>query len=359
LRQRTNFLIADIDRLTPIEAIEIIAEGTATSLEVARNTGLSQYEGVLWMERTKGPLAWIMSTVPYGRERRGFGQQFCRLCLATDEVPYFRRRWRLALSVACTIHRVYLEDACPSCFVPVAFHTNDFGKKLLDLHCPIVQCWSCGVDLRTFEEPSDRKAPENLLAFQGALDALIQAGRSQNLPGTHVAPHLFFEGLHIIVHMLVSNSRGARLRNMLLARSGALSLGVFGGERGQRFEGLRIGDRALILGLCATLFSPWPKAFTLACREAKVTSSYFPVYRRRPVPYWLRRELQWELFDEDYQPAAEERRAAERYLENRGIAPARNTVNRLLGVAANRKGTADRPGPRWNPRGPRKKGKNK
>lgn len=46
--------------------------------------------------------------------------QYCPACLATDRVPHFRRRWRLALDAACVEHGVRLRDGCWSCGAVVA-----------------------------------------------------------------------------------------------------------------------------------------------------------------------------------------------------------------------------------------------
>lgn len=46
---------------------------------------------------------------------RSSWMQYCPLCLASDEAPYFRRRWRLASRISCSAHGCGLRDRCPAC----------------------------------------------------------------------------------------------------------------------------------------------------------------------------------------------------------------------------------------------------
>lgn len=46
--------------------------------------------------------------------------QFCPACLASDQHPYFRRRWRHSTRISCFIHGCGLRDRCPSCHRGIA-----------------------------------------------------------------------------------------------------------------------------------------------------------------------------------------------------------------------------------------------
>lgn len=76
-----------------------------------------------------------------GRRASSTWLQFCSRCLAEDAEPYFRRRWRLAIQVACTTHRCGLRDRCPSCHNRIeAFNQTEL--------VPQHYCVRCGFDLR-------------------------------------------------------------------------------------------------------------------------------------------------------------------------------------------------------------------
>ena len=109
----------DIDKSADEEVVRVLAGKTATSLERAWSTVLSAYEGRLFESYNYyGPTPWLLPVGVYHRVRQRYGQQFCPRCLAEDEEPYYRRRWRLAFMVCCEHHRVTLCDRCPRCTSP-------------------------------------------------------------------------------------------------------------------------------------------------------------------------------------------------------------------------------------------------
>lgn len=68
--------------------------------------------------------------------------QYCPQCLADDDVPYFRRHWRLASRISCFEHGSGLRDRCPACRSGIA--SFDQGELI-----PQHFCARCGFDLRS------------------------------------------------------------------------------------------------------------------------------------------------------------------------------------------------------------------
>lgn len=324
-------------------------------MEWLATMGLSAYGGLLWPSYPpKGPLAWVMPIGRYGRRRRGHGQQFCRKCLAEDENPFFRRRWRLAFNVLCERHAIMLDDACRICGAPVEFHVGDFGKRLLDFECPITRCSNCGADLRFTAPDGDRPAPRGLLGFQSELSAMLREGWSPVMPGGGCYSFLAFEGLRCIVRLLETRSCSRRLRDLIMAREGDLPLGVSAQRPQPRFEELRLCDRSYILLWCAKIIRPWPDEFIRLCREAHVSSSYI-LFDKGVAPYWLASTVGEHLIDLNYWPSQAEWAAARIWLENAGLPVSTNSIRRLLGLShTEKKSRADGSvrTKRWNPRGP-------
>jgi len=83
---------------------------------------------------------WILPHVG-GRFDKG-RPMFCPLCLATDPVPYFRTRWRLAMNTHCEIHACLLEQECPSCRLAVWPATAYTIERFSGL--PLNFCHMCG-----------------------------------------------------------------------------------------------------------------------------------------------------------------------------------------------------------------------
>lgn len=89
-------------------------------------------------------LPWLPAAASWA-SKQSYGQQYCPMCLAGDEVPYFRLHWRLAFTTVCAEHGVLFLDRCPACAAAVQ-----------PMYCPpnvesAAICWRCGFDLRRAE----------------------------------------------------------------------------------------------------------------------------------------------------------------------------------------------------------------
>lgn len=141
----------DVDRSAPLWLVQALCQHTGTSDQVVLDTTLVSYRSRLYSRgRIAGQLRWILPIGSYGMQRKSFGLQFCPECLATDQIPYFRKPWRVALFTYCPIHQVVLHDACPACGIPVVIFRGDFGRELKDAR-PMYVCNACGYDFRKAE----------------------------------------------------------------------------------------------------------------------------------------------------------------------------------------------------------------
>jgi len=348
---RPGFLSTDVDRDPNLRLLAVLSEATATPLDRAKQTALSAYAGYLWAAHpsSRGALPWVIPISRRGRRGRNCGVQYCRRCLAEDKEPYFRRRWRLAFNVVCERHREYLRDACATCGAPVEFHAADFGVRLLPFECAIAFCPRCGADLRLDADHRMPRPKSELIEFQQTLNDALRYGWSASLPGAEPYSFLFFEGLRHVARLTVSRGRAGRLRNLLLAGRSEFAFDVNSRRSAACFEELGHGERTLAMELCAELLSAWPYGFVNACRQSRVSSSYIHLYRD-DVPYWLHRELKWELNDLDYSATPDERFAAAEFLRRRGLAVNDYAVAKLLGTRRPT-GASDPADSRWNPRG--------
>src|SRR5262249_17572140 len=88
---------------------------------------------------------------------------------STDEAPLFRKSWRLATSVVCSVHRCRLLDRCTRCGSPVGFYRQSHVF-------PVHFCVDCQMDLR---EMKARSSGEDEVSFNRLiLDAMECEWRS-------------------------------------------------------------------------------------------------------------------------------------------------------------------------------------
>lgn len=138
----------DIDRLGPDWIVDVLAERTGTPIEIARATTLRSYEGRLYpVFRTSGSLQWVTTLQMFHRTRQGFGMQYCPKCLLEDQIPYFRKEWRVAFVTTCSRHQCMLRDRCVACGAGVAFHRGDMGNLQGQHRESIADCFACGASL--------------------------------------------------------------------------------------------------------------------------------------------------------------------------------------------------------------------
>lgn len=255
----------DIDRLAPPWLVDELVQRTGTPSKIAWNTTLHAYEGILYSKfRSAGVLQWILTLKMYHRTRQGFGLQFCPTCLAEDSIPYFRKRWRIALNTVCTRHGTMLLDRCPDCGVGVAFHRLDMTRADAIEVTPLSYCHSCGFDLRNAvtEKPivHDRKASQLLFELNRQFDQYIEIGSEWDVGK--------FAVMHQLSRIMTARSRHVHLREFVLDQVGAQDIELTTGYL--NFEMRPIKERHHLAQLTGWLFVDLEDRLTRAWRSRAV-----------------------------------------------------------------------------------------
>ena len=145
--------------------IRTLAEKTGLKEEKVYSLSLRSYEGFLFEERKKycSHKPFINQTNSRGGRNRGFAVRFCPYCLREQE--YFRKKWRLAFSTACTKHRVFLLDRCPECGEPLTIQKWRDDKESF-------HCWKCGFEFKEAEAEKIPKESKGLDAIKRLYEIL-------------------------------------------------------------------------------------------------------------------------------------------------------------------------------------------
>ena len=158
LGPRANMWNRDVDRSSQTKLMQSVMSATSASEQQFFQATLSSYEGTLSERYESGGTArWLISLAIFHRTRRRPGLMYCRLCLASDGEPYFRKKWRLSCITVCTQHGVNLEDTCPHCQATLMPHRADVGfHSFVPTDRLLVRCYRCERDLRRgLTVPSD------------------------------------------------------------------------------------------------------------------------------------------------------------------------------------------------------------
>lgn len=141
----------DIDFIFNEKFFDALASKSELSKKEILNMSLRSEEGYLYRcNDCLYPPNQIRKLVD---KRFHFGLMFCPLCLAEDEIPYFRKKWRYAFYNACPKHKVFLTDRCWSCYERVKLTKIKYFDE-------ITYCSKCSRDLRlttSLKVPSSHK----------------------------------------------------------------------------------------------------------------------------------------------------------------------------------------------------------
>lgn len=311
-----QLFIGDIDRGIWKEPIHRLADLVGTSHEIAEGTLLSSYVPFLWTKiklRGVWPFVLPMSTKDHGERKHGL--QYCPICLATDSTPYFRKHWRLSLTVACEVHGVYLKDRCPSCNAPISIERGDIKNTRFQDIPTIGQCAKCKRSLT--ESITVDLVPHALLNRQRLLLITLHRGWI-NINGRVVYSHLYFHGLRMLMSFL-DDSRYSEKLYPVLSKHGNISLkGSF--PSGYRYGGIEQCDlarRVEIMKALDWMLTEWPTQCISELKNLSFNSASILLFNGNSpsqVPFWLWEPIWDELNKSMYVPSIEEIQNACRYL---------------------------------------------
>jgi hypothetical protein len=174
----------DVDRGLDADTLLVAAKVSGIAPSVFEQSGLRidaekiagrQLDGT-------GTWPWILTLGSRNRKRLA-GMQYCPMCLAVDNTPYFRREWRFAWQTACLQHDTRLIERCWSCDVLVTPH------RLVAEDGHLARCAWCKADLRLAQRMTIQYAAKD---FQGQAQA-VMAASSGSFDGQILSAHRWFE----------------------------------------------------------------------------------------------------------------------------------------------------------------------
>lgn len=167
----------DIDRMFPAVIKQVLLERTPLNNQEIEDMFLISYDGKLFNNvGVNGINTSILNLGVKHRMRKLHGQLFCPGCLE-GHIPYYRKQWRLVTSIACTDCGLLLQDRCPDCEEPVAFHRLETGYKNSLLKYPLYKCWKCLKDLRSMKKSIQFEDP--LYRIQSLFNRTLEDGYNQ------------------------------------------------------------------------------------------------------------------------------------------------------------------------------------
>jgi hypothetical protein len=263
----------DVDRSIDGSVVVELAERTGIPAATLEQATLRSFESTVFNSFTeRGHLSWLMPLGIFHRDRRRAGLMCCPACLKGDREPYFRKTWRLSLSVACVRHGVLLVEQCAHCKATIQPHRADHrNRSWLPAGITLAHCWNCHSDLR---DQSCEDAPDAVLDMQRQLLQVFDKGHVDAAGCAGLHSYLFLQGVRVLI---------AALLRIPEFRQEGIS------ER-QQFELFNVRQRARILGEIRLHLTSWPDRFQQVF--STLPRAYSQLTRcSLERPYWIDKEI--------------------------------------------------------------------
>lgn len=316
----------DIDKTVSDNVLSILSKRSGRPFKEVFQTTLKSYEGYLAETVIDSKTKWILPLGIYHRTHKRKGLCFCPLCLAEDNIPYFRRLWRLGFSVVCTKHSVWMLDACPNCNMPIAFHRNDFEHKYNPTEKGMNICYNCEFDLRSsnITKETDSLFLEFLINIEKALvEGYII------LDNKPIYSHLYFNVLFQMLKLITINKHGLKLRTLLEKRLKSIPE-ILLNQQIRFVDDLPMQERRYSLRIISYLFKNWPNNFIKLCNEAQLSKSRLDK-DISDIPYWFSNVLYKKLDESFYSPSNQEIKAAHYHLKKTNKTISRKALLDIMG----------------------------
>jgi len=277
----------DIDSTIDEVFLSKLSEHTGITIGRILKTTLKSYEESLFLKKIpNGNTKWILGLGIKNSKIERYGLMYCPGCLRKDKKhPYYRKKWRLSISVCCPDCGCYLKEKCSKCKSPIWFTRSELGKKELMPDKSFTHCYNCGYDLK---KSRGSKAEPTIIKYQQLINTYIDQGYTES----HNYSHLYFNGLYQILRILNSE----REEPLRLKDDISKMLGIQYHYRKkyvyELFEQKRIKERIQLLRIAFFLLENWPINFITICSRNRIwIETLFMVNNNEDeLPFWY-----WEI----------------------------------------------------------------
>ena len=277
----------DVDKSADSYIVNCLSNKTGKSKKTINQTLLSSYKGIISRQfDSTGFAPGILYLGVHHRRRKRFALQYCSKCLSEDDVPYFRKRWRLSYSVCCTEHGCLLKDRCSFCGMPVSYHRLDYADKVMFTESGLYICSECGGD---FRDTNCVFASNWLIKKQSFINDLINKKIQYLNSVTPVTGNDFFAVLRNFMYVSTSSTYAYGFQKEISKRLSVDSRALFK-KRPRSVEYMDVSQRVLSVSLAMYLFEDWPDRFVEIC-DASMKGKSWIMHDAVNVPTWFKSAL--------------------------------------------------------------------
>lgn len=280
---RSSIWNRDIDRYAPNRVMTVLAQWSALEAQDVQRLSLQELSGVLAEGvRANCAVAGLIPLSIFHRKRRRPGLMYCPQCLGTDEVPYFRRDWRVSFLTACPIHGCQLLDTCTNCGAEVVPHRVGvvWSSRLSSSDSLMARCHRC-FELLSRAAPV-RAGKAELFVASLSLLALQRGWVNLRTDEGDKTVHslAFFAGVQALIRVV----HRARQRGKCAVSSHAADWPHSANWRG--FDSQPVGARRPYVRSVGLILSRWPSGLLLLASKHGLNYTDFRSTRQQ-LPFWV------------------------------------------------------------------------
>lgn len=274
----SEFKHNDADLSPSSKTLTWLSDQSAVPLQDLVGMTLRGLNGVLLSFRSgRAAPRWVIP-LHYSRRDMAFGAQYCPACLQQDEHPYFRLRWRLALSTTCRTHSVRLLDRCPRCGQPAWPGSVPITSIFSEPRYSVFICPVCEFDLRKAVSRTETNHINALMSGE-CFENPVQITTETNVQAVE-----FGEAIWAVCQLFLRT----RPQNRIAAQTSSEgALARYLRESGvHSVEQLPSEGRHLLLDATSRMFNRWPDSFLKFANSHNITSEHFSE-SRSDLPAWF------------------------------------------------------------------------
>lgn len=272
----------DLDTTSDWRFLGGIAEGAGIHLRDAIKTSFLADQGSIYPVANPQHFEWVVPLILKGERSKHTGLPFCPSCLATDGIPYYRKRWRYGFFPVCPEHGVLI-TCCPNCGHPYAYQGESCRGRTTLGPGEVGACRGCGQHFSVVDQENSEVTAVVKNIQKRILVAMDE--RWTNIPGLaqlHVYPYL--KGLRQLA-MIFQRPDGCRIAAWIETQT-PLTLPWESATLSNSFEKHPPRLRASALFLADWLMQEWPNRMIRMMKSLNLSSTkLLPPPESRP--YWL------------------------------------------------------------------------
>lgn len=309
----------DIDLIEHPSFFEKLTGVTAVATDELYRMSYVGDEGLVHSRTVLGTLEWIAPLTTVGGSWRQSSIPFCPACLATDDIPFYRKRWRYAFAPLCEKHGL-LTNSCPACGHPYSYEHSSMSNGVRLSPGVVDRCRRCYRRFSSMAAPSVHEdVLEAACSAQRQLLSALDTGWVQLTASEFVHICMYLRGIHDLAMMLINPTHGEAISRWVYGQSALPGAPVR--VKGS-LEARSAGERAMVLAQATWLVHEWPSRLVAMITDLGPLHGVLPPIAQRPA--WMARpDLEsFSLIQPGRSDA--EFAAAKAILERRRNWPARN-----------------------------------